>query len=53
MFPRFRSTDGINLNLVTMADIHTYLDVAHGEMSKFTLSFNQELNAVNGAVKCR
>ena len=52
MFSEFGSTDCINHNLVTMADIHTYLEVPHGEMLKFTLSFNQELNTVNGAVKC-
>ena len=34
-----------------MADIHTHLDVAHGEVLKFTLSLNRELNTVNGAVK--
>ena len=27
-----------------MADIHSYLDVAHGEVLKFTLSLNRELN---------
>ena len=35
-----------------MADIHTYLDVAHGDVLKFTLSLNRELNTVNGPVKC-
>ena len=35
-----------------MADIHTYLDVAHGEVLKFTLLLNRELNTVNVAVKC-
>ena len=52
MFSQFGSTDSINLNWLRVVDIHTYLDVAHGEMLKFTLSLNRQLNTVNGAVKC-